>query len=136
MSLTEESALRAYARMINTGDPGVLAPLLAEDFHYSSQWVFEELTSKDAYLQYITRKLERIRRTEARVWAEMGSLDRGFPGPCVVLAQGTKDRLTALVLAKVAGGFIRRLDMCFLPAPESARRTGDYPGGAMEEGVS
>ena len=48
MNLTQESALRAYARMINTGDPGALAPLLAEDFHYSSQWVFQEITSMDA----------------------------------------------------------------------------------------
>jgi hypothetical protein len=136
MNLTQESALRAYARMINTGDPGVLAPLLAEDFHYSSQWVFGELTSKDAYLDYITGKLDTIRRTGARVWAEMGSLNRGFPGPCVVLAEGTKDRLTALVLAEVAGGFISRLDMCFVPAPESARRTGEYPGAASAEGVS
>lgn len=128
MSLTAEGALRAYATMMNTLDASCLEPLLADDFHYASQWVFAEIESKSAYLEYIVPKLEAIRKSGAAAWAEMGWLDREFPGPCVVMAQGDKDNLLAVVLAKVEGGKINRLDLCGAPSPRSARRTGDYPG--------
>ena len=128
MSLTAEQALRAYATMMNTLDAACLAPLLADDFHYASQWVFAEIESKREYLEYITPKLEAIRKSGATAWAEMGWLDREFPGPCVVMAQGGKDNLVAVVLAKIEDGKIKRLDLCGAPSPHSARRTGDYPG--------
>lgn len=38
MSLTEEGGLRAYATMMNTLDASCLESLLADDFHYASQW--------------------------------------------------------------------------------------------------
>ena len=63
----------------------------------------------------------------------MGWLDREFPGPCVVMAQGDKDNLLAVVLAKVEDGMIKRLDLCGAPSPHSARRTGEYPGRSDHE---
>ena len=101
MSLTAEQALRAYATMMNTLDVSHLEPLLADDFHYASQWVFAEIESKTAYLEYIAPKLEVIRKSGGTAWAEMGSLDREFPGPCVVMAQGEKNNLVGVVLAKI-----------------------------------
>ena len=86
------------------------------------------IESKSEYLEYITPKLEAIRKSGAEAWAEMGWLDREFPGPCVVMAQGDKDNLLAVVLAKVEDGKIKRLDLCGTPSPHSARRTSDYPG--------
>lgn len=136
MSLTKEQALRAYATMMNTLDVSCLAPLLADDFHYASQWVFAEIESKPAYLEYIVPKLDAIRKSGAVAWAEMGWLDREFPGPCVVMAQGDKDSLVAVVLAEVVGGKIKRLDLCGAPSPHSARRTGDYPGRDLIDHVS
>ena len=127
MSLTAEEALRAYATMMNTLDSSGLEQLLADDFHYASQWVFAEIESKSAYLEYIVPKLEAIRKSGAAAWAEMGWLDREFPGPCVVMAQGDKDNLLAVVLAKVEDGKTKRLDLCGAPSPHSARRTGEYP---------
>jgi hypothetical protein len=44
-----------------------------------------------------------------------------------VLAQGEKENLVALVLAKVKGNLIERIDMCIVPAPQSAKRSGEYP---------
>lgn len=128
MSLTEEQALRAYATMVNTLDASHLEPLLADDFHYASQWVFAEMESKAEFMEYIVPKLETMRRSDAMPWAEMGWLDHTFPGPCVVIAQGDKDDLVAVMLAKVENGKIRRLDLCCVPPPQSARRSGDYPG--------
>lgn len=127
MNLTEEQALRAYATMMNTLNPSCLESLLAEDFHYASQWVFAEIESKNAYMEYIRPKLDAIRQSGAATWAEMGWLDHEFPGQCVVMAQGDKDNLLAVVLAKVEDGKIKRLDLCGAPSPHSARRTGDYP---------
>ena len=128
MSLTVEHALRAYATMMNTLDASQLEPLLADDFHYASQWVFAEIESKTAYLEYIVQKLDAIRKSGVTVWAEMGSLDREFPGPCVVMAEGEKNNLMAVVLAEVEDGKVKRLDLCGAPSPYSARRTGEYPG--------
>jgi hypothetical protein len=129
MSLTAEEALRAYATMMNTLDASCLEPLLADDFHYASQWVLAEIESKNAYLEYIVPKLKAIKKSGSVAWAEMGWLDREFPGPCVVMAQDDKDNLLAVVLAKVKDGKIMRLDLCGAPSPLSARRTGDYPSG-------
>ena len=100
MNLTLEQALRAYATMMNTKDASCLEPLLADDFHYASQWVFDEIESKKAYLDYIVPKLDSIRKSDSIVWAEMGSLEREFPGQCVVMAQDEKDNFSSPVLLR------------------------------------
>lgn len=84
--LTEEGALREYAAMMNTLDPLKLKGLLADDFKYSSQWVFAEIESGQAYIDYIAPKLEAIKSSKVTVWAEMAILEMEMPGPCVVMA--------------------------------------------------
>ena len=123
-----ETGLRAYATMMNTLNVDAIEPLLADDFHYSSQWVLAEITSKQEYLDYIRPKLKALRDSETKVWAEMAHLDQEIPGPCVVLAQNSKDNLLSLILGKVANGKLTRLDMCGAPSPHSAKRSGVYPG--------
>jgi hypothetical protein len=123
-----ETGLRAYATMMNTLNMDAIEPLLADDFHYSSQWVLAEITSKQEYLDYIRPKLKAVRDSEAKVWAEMAHLEQEIPGPCVVLAQNSKDNLLSLILGKVANGKLTRLDMCGAPSPHSAKRSGEYPG--------
>ena len=90
------------------------------------------LTPEGALRSYATMmivpKLDAIRKSGSTAWAEMGSLDREFPGPCVVMAQGDKDNLLAVVLAKVEGEKIKRLDLYGALSPHSARRSGEYPG--------
>lgn len=125
--LTVEVALRAYASMINNLDSSKLEPYLAVDFHYASQMVLPEIKSKQAFLDYINPKLENIRISGARAWAEMATLTHNFPSPCVVIAQDHKENLIAVVLAKVREEYIERIDMCIVPTPQSAIRTGDYP---------
>jgi hypothetical protein len=122
-SLTEEDALRAYARMMNTLSAEHIAPLLSDDFRYASQWVFDEIESPEAFLEYIGTKLDSIRNSNAQVWAEMGTC----PRDCVVMSQGTREDLVATVLAEVKAGKIVRFDMCCVPPPESATRTGEFP---------
>ena len=122
-----EIGLRAYASMMNALDSSKLEPLLSDDFHYASQMVLAEIESKQEYLDYIKPKLEVVRASGTKVWAEMAMLTHSFPGPCVVLAQGDKENLVALVLAKVKGDQIERIDMCIVPTPQSANRSGEYP---------
>ena len=78
-------------------------------------------------MDYINPKLEVVRDSGTKVWAEMAMLTHSFPGPCVVLAQGDKENLVALVLAKVKGEKIERIDMCIVPTPHSAKRSGECP---------
>lgn len=125
--LTKEVALKAYASMMNTLDASHIENILADDFHYASQWVFSEIKSKQEYLDYIRPKLQAVRASGKHVWAEMAALDREIPGPCVVLAQDEKDNLISLVLAEVKEGKVKRFDMCGAPSPHDAIRTGIYP---------
>jgi len=127
MELSQTDALRAYARMMNTLDVKHIEPLLAEDFHYSSQWVFAEIASKQEYLDYIRPKLETIATSGARVYAEMAVHDGWGGDPCVVMAQGSPSNLVATVLATVDGGQITRFDMGMVPVSEDATRSGEYP---------
>jgi len=53
MPLNEETALRAYAKMLNTLNADCLELLLADDFTYESQQAFQPLESKRAFLDYI-----------------------------------------------------------------------------------
>jgi len=129
--LTVEKALRAYAAMMNTLDVSKLEPLLADDFHYASQMVLAEIESKAEYIPYMTAKLKALKAHRSgggrQGWAEMAWLDHTYPGPCVVLAQSSRDDLVGLVLAKVENGKIKRLDACVAPSPYTAKRSGEYP---------
>ena len=137
--------------MINTLDSSHLEPLLADDFHYASQMVFEELTSKDQFMNYITGKLKTFGRASVSTRAEMAVLGHGsagepgpgmlvlgfvYPGmPCVVVSQGNVDEPVGTVLAEVSKGKLKRLDMCVAPHPSTAVRSGEFPGlkGILDE---
>jgi hypothetical protein len=125
---TELKGLRAYAAMMNTLDATRIESILADDFIYESQAVFQPLESKQAFLEYIKPKLETVRRSNATVYAEIGRVSAyGRDQECVVLAQNTPDNLVALVLAKSEGSKLKRLDLCIVPPPHTAQRTGEYP---------
>ena len=128
MPLTEEAALRAYAKIMNTLNADCLEPLLAGDFTYESQHVFQPFESKQALIDYIRRKLITMQQAKATVFAEMGTLAAyGKNQPCVILAQNNKTNLVGLVLAKVEGERLKRIGLCVVPPPQAAKRSGDYP---------
>lgn len=131
--LSTEDALRAYAVMMNTLNASKFEPLLADDFHYSSQWVFAEIGSKKEYHGYITGKLEALKESDSKVWAEMGEIEESFAvlshgwgTPCVVMTQGEKDNVISLVFAEVRDGKISRIDMNMLDIYRT-KRCGEYP---------
>ena len=130
--LSKIDALRAYAAMLNTLDATEFAPLLADDCHYESFWVLAEIKSKQEFLVYITAKLQVIRSSGKRVWAELGHC---YWGPCVVLAEDEQDNLTATVVVEVEGDKIMRMDLCGVPSPYLAQRSGEYPEKSRIKGL-
>ena len=66
----EYDMLEEYARCWNKKDIGRLEEFLADDFHYSSMWVFEDL-DKYGYIEYFADKFQRILETGSRVRAEI-----------------------------------------------------------------
>lgn len=121
--LRTEDAVRAYAVMMNTLNVSKFEPLLADDFHYASQWVFHEIESKKEYLEYITRKLRAIKASGLKVWAELAESNNG---PCVVVAEDEKDNILSVVFAKVKNNKMERMDMCVLSLYRG-KRSGEYP---------
>lgn len=66
----EYDMLEEYARCWNKKDIGRLEEFLADDFHYSSMWVFEEL-DKSGYIEYFAAKLQQILETGSKVRADL-----------------------------------------------------------------
>jgi len=124
--LSVEEALRAYARMMHNLSADYLEPFLADDFHYSSAWVEEVLTTKKRYLDYIRPKLESIRCSGDRVWAEMSWLPDSR-GSYLVMAQGDQENIVGTVWAQVEGGKIKRIDMRQADCIDTLGRSGEYP---------
>ena len=130
-TLTERDAAEAWARAYNLLDAGEISPLLAEDVHYASQWVFDELESRADYLHYLEGKLAAIGRSGAKVLAELGEtrpypMAPNPPRPCVVVHQNGEPAAT--VLFQVDGARITRIDLCQIPPPSTCARFGEYPG--------
>lgn len=126
--MTELEALQAYARMMNRANADALEAALHDDFQYASQFVLSAITSKTEFLSYIRPKLQATMDAGSSVFAEIGEVDAyGRRRPCVVLAQGDRDNLVAIVISEMRDGLLSRLDLLAAPSPQSASRSGVYP---------
>jgi hypothetical protein len=125
--LTTKDALIAYAKMMNTLDSSQFELLLADDFSFESQAVLTPLVGKKEFIDYIRPKLATVKKANATVYAELGELSAYGQTECVVLAQNDKNHIGAVVYAKVKDGMIVRIDMCTVPDPKTAKRSGIYP---------
>jgi hypothetical protein len=122
--LSKTDALRAYAAMMNTLDAKDFEPMLAQDCHYESQWVFSEIKSKMEFVHYITGKLQTFKTSGKKIWAELGHC---IWGPCAVIAEDERDNLIATLVVEIENEKIKRMDLCGVPSPFLATRTGEYP---------
>ena len=127
-SLTEKQALSLYAKMLHTLDSSEFESFLSEDFSYSSQKVLTDMSSKDEFIEYIRPKLETIKKTKSSVYAELGVCPAYGHTDCLIMAQGDKSNLLGVAYASVDEGKITGLALCIVPTPESAKRSGIYPG--------
>jgi hypothetical protein len=115
MGLTEEDILRAFADMINTLEIKHFLPLLDNDFHYASQSVLAEISSKAEFAEYMTAKLETLKRAGGETIAELGRWTPYRDRPCVLLSQGGNPTCTAIM--DIRDGKVARIDLCIVPSP-------------------
>ncbi|MFC3162856.1 hypothetical protein [Ciceribacter thiooxidans] len=127
MNLSERDALAAYGRMLNTNDVECVADLLVDDFRYCSQAVLTELVGKDEFLGYMQAKLSTIGKRADRPVAELATLPTMMDRPCLVLSHNDTGEPICTVLATVKGGRLSRVDLCLVPSPDMATRTGEVP---------
>ncbi|MCQ2975483.1 MAG: hypothetical protein MJ211_11835 [Bacteroidales bacterium] len=60
----EQEFLEKLAQAYKNYDASLIETYLSEDIHYASMWVFEEITSKKDYLEYLNGKLETLKKHE------------------------------------------------------------------------
>ena len=128
LKITEKEALSIYARMLHTLDSSEFESFLSEDFSYSSQKVLSDMNSKDEFIEYIRPKLETIKKSKNPVYAELGICPAYGYNDCLILAQGDKSNLLGVAYASVDEGKITSFSLCVVPTPDSAERSGIYPG--------
>ena len=126
--LTEQDALSIYAKMMHTLDSSEFESYLSEDFTYSSQKVLTDMNSKDEFIEYIRPKLEIIKKSKSPVYAELGVCPAYGHTDCLIMAQGDKANLLGVAYASVDKGKISGISLCIVPTPDSAERSGIYPG--------
>ena len=126
--ITEKEALTIYARMLHTLDSSEFESFLTEDFSYSSQKVLTDMSTRDEFIEYIRPKLETIKKSNTPVYAELGVCPAYGHIDCLIIAQGDKSNLLGVAYASVDKGKICSLSLCIVPTPDSAERSGIYPG--------
>lgn len=126
MELTEKDAAIAYAKAWNQLDCSEFLKLLDDDAHYASQWVFSELENNAVISEYLVGKMNTVKNTDSKVYAELGIAHHGKSRHCVLMAQGDKDKVAAIIIFKIKNNKISRYDMC-VPQLHEYERTGIYP---------
>jgi len=113
VKLTELDVATAYAQAWNQLNPAKFITMLSPDVRYSSQWVLEDLVGKEKVAHYLTNKMQTVRKAGATVYAEVGQTRTGEA--CVLLAQGDKEEINALVVFNIDHDKVTSIDMC-IPA--------------------
>ena len=131
-TFTELDAATAWARTYNT--PRRVAHRAAAGRTTSTtprSGCSSEIENRADYLDYLTAKLEAIRKSGSVVRAELAEtrpypMYPNPPRPCVVAEQDGEGAAT--ILFEVDGNRIKRIDMCMIPPPDTCVRSGVCPG--------
>lgn len=122
---THEELVTEFAKTWNNLDSSYIHDLLAKDFHYSSQWVFNEINNNEDYLKYLIGKLKTIKSSGSELIAEIGIYRDKY---CLVINQiqnGSTKKVTFLI--ETRDGEITKADTCMIPTPESIKLLGIIP---------
>jgi hypothetical protein len=128
----------AYARMVNTGDHGVLAGFLHEHASFRSEWTGVEVHGADTVLAYLEAKLLHIRLAGVSIRAEVAFLGdaSGDAGEACVLVQQAsapagsgppRHRWSGTLLVESEQGLAARLVQARSPRPSQCLRSGVRP---------
>ena len=125
--LTDYDAIKAYARMMNTRNLNHFEPFIAEDIELISQIQAEPVQGRQEFLDYLAKNLEKI-ADDAPMWAQLGEIHKsGRTRPCAVLSQYSRENMVATATIEITGDKVSRLNLFFIPSPEKAKLSGEYP---------
>ena len=124
--LTEKEAATSYAKAWNRLNCRDFIKLLAKDAHYASQYVFNELESKQDIENYLTGKMQTVKGKKSSVRAEIGRTTLPHEKDCVLIYQGDPKEHAAVVVFKVEDGHIKRFDLC-VPQLYQVEKSGIFP---------
>jgi hypothetical protein len=132
MCYTEEYLLIQLAKTWNNLDISFIEHFLAEDFTYESQWVFSPIHGKDNFLPYLKSKFQAIetaiKNSGMKVYAELATHPDLHEKQCIVLTQTlVQETVSVLIVIEVRSEQISRIDICFIPNPETAKLSGIQP---------
>ena len=85
------------------------------------------MNSKNEFIEYFKTKLETIKQSKSRVYAELGICPAYGHADCLIIAQGKKSNLLGVAYASVDEGKISGLSLCIVPTPDLAERSRIYP---------
>ncbi len=122
-----KDALTAYAKMMNNLDSIEFESLLGENFSYESQAVLTPIHSRHEFVDYIRQKLSSMKSARVKIFAELAELSAYGQNDCVVVAQGDRNNLVATVYVSVSNNKISKINICVIPEPRYAIRSGIYP---------
>jgi hypothetical protein len=128
----ETESLKKLARSWNNLDTSFIEKELAENFTYESQWVLMPIKGNKAFLNYLQSKFQAIksamRRETMSVTAELALHPAIQHKPIIVLTQITREGVKQVsLLIKTENEKISRIDVCFIPDPNEAALTGEFP---------
>ena len=119
-----------YVEAWENFDASIVAPYLDKDYHYGSDWVFDEMPSRYEYLSYFQGKLNAVKRGGAQIKFYVGR-DHQTGDVAVILLQ--KGEYSALKIktrdGRIVSGCMKEYDeryKIFDPADELYQHHGDH----------
>jgi hypothetical protein len=91
---------------------------LDSNCQYSSQYVFDELDSKEKIVSYLTGKVNTIKNnghsvlSKIAILKRVASLNPPIGTCCVAMYQGGSPDIAAIVFFEIGDGKIQRIDLC------------------------
>ena len=107
--ISEEDFLRKIGKMYGEYAIEEIACHMKSDFRYNSFWVLEEMKSAARYVDYITAKVQTLKKQKIMIKTEMMYI-RGTGQPCLVLRQPDTEPI-CLIAERSPKGLIARMDM-------------------------
>ena len=135
--LTPIELAAKYAETWQLLNPAIISPYLNKDFHYKSDWVYDELPSRKEFLDYFIGKLEAIKRTGSKInvsvlrnkfTGQVGlSLFQDMQKASMLLLTTNEGQITSARMTTLTDGF-ETID----PADELHQGHGDHLDAIME----
>jgi len=123
---SEKKLATEYAKAFNHLDTKFIKDLLADDFTYSSQKVFEGINCKNEYLNYLEIKFATIKNSKTNLVCRLAKYRSKH---CLALYQVCKGRptITATLLIDSENGKIIRANMSMIPSINQIQLLDNFP---------